>query len=832
MEGPSVLVRWVLSRPRNAGFDRAGPSPTGFKTEHPARLVAVLLLLLGGSMCPAQTTPNIILILTDDQGWTDTTARMDPSIPESASDFYRTPSLESLAASGMRFSNAYSPAPICSPSRVAIQSGKSPAQLQMTSNITGGDINNPTFLAHQTYPYTPPMPRMGLPLDEVTIAERIKQSNPDYLTAHYGKWHVNVGTENYGAQGYDYGGRLVGNPVTDPKASLALASTSNSFMQSSVDSDRPFFLQVSFEADHLPVLATEEKIDEYNALTPGERHTNPAYAAMNEELDIGIGRIMQQVKDLGIEDNTYIIYTSDNGGLRSSGATTNTPLYRGKHTLWEGGIRVPFMAQGPGIAAGSVSDVPIVGMDLYNTITELAGVTDPLPNGNEGASLVPLLENGGVLPAGMDSLQRGSGPNGELFFHSTHVEPSSAIRDGDYKLIRLYGYPGKDAQVSLFNLNQNLADEMPEKTAEMLAKLDAWLVNIDASYVYNVADDVSIRWSADNPGSMAGGWRSETNHDYLFREQWESEGAATPMQVAASSSHSGLPNQAFQFDGGDVMERKFFHVGSVSPAAYDLDHSATLEMWVKLDDLGQDHVLFESGDALNGLSLTLGNADADGLHDDLRFRVLDADGTHLTVTAPFGGAIDPTAEFVQLVAVINDDPIGRYVALYLNGEEIARVDGVNGSDSLDWDGFDPAGLGGIGGNALGANGGLGDRPFAGSGLLGQIALTQFDNFALTAEDILDRFNAVALPGDLNGDGFVGLDDLDLILHNWNLACPPGDPLADASGDHFVGLDDLDYILQLWNAGTPPGATLTNIPEPASLTTLLLSLALTRRGRGA
>lgn len=808
-----------------------------------APLVTTLLFLLGGSVCLAEPAPNIILILTDDQGWTDTSVMQDPSIPASASDYYQTPSLEKLAASGMRFSNAYSAAPICAPSRAAIQSGKSPAQLQITDNITSGDVTNSKFVTNQTFhTLTPPMPRTALQSSEITIAERIKQSNPDYLTAHFGKWHMNLDPWDHQSQGYEFGGRQPVDLINDPKATTAIAGISTDFMDFSVYLNRPFFMQVSFEADHYPILATQETIDKYNVLPKGERHTNPVYAAMNEELDTGIGQIMQKVKDLGIEENTYIFYTSDNGGLKSLKATNNDPLFSGKHMIWDGGIRVPFIVKGPDIQAGTVSDVPVVAMDLYNTITELAGVTDPLPEGVEGASLVSLLEKGGVLPAGVDSLQRANGPNGELFFHNTHLYPGSAIRDGDYKLVRLYGEPGQADEIYLFDLSQNvressdpdsnlnLAEDMPQKTAELLTKLDAWLVNVDASMPYDVAENVSIAWSADQPGDQANDWRSTTNHDYLFRELWESEGGDSPSSVSTSSALGGLPDQAFHFDGSDVLERKFFHVASIVPDAYDLDHSATFEMWVKLDDLSQERVLFESGDGLKGLSLTLGDADSDGLFDDLRFRVLDQYNSHLTATAPIGEAIDPTAEFVQLVAVMSDSPTDRYVAIYLNGEEIARVNGVNGLDPMDWDGFDPAGLGGIAGNGLGANGGWGDRPFAGSGLLGQIASFQFNNFALTSDDIRERFEAVALlPGDMDGDGFVGINDLIKVLSNWNRHVTTHDTqLGDSTGDGFVGIDDLNWILANWNAGTPPTSS---VPEPAAAGLVLLGsfTLLSRRG---
>ncbi len=809
-------------------------------------LILSLTGVLAGNVCHAQAQPNIIVILTDDQGWTDTSIHMDPGIPESKSDYYLTPNLELLAAGGMRFSNAYSPAPVCAPSRSAIQTGKSPAQLQITANVESGDINNFRFPAHQSlYPLTPPMPRTSVPLNEVTIAERVKQANPNYRTAHYGKWHLNVGVQNFKQQGYDEGGRQPADPILDPKATTVLTNLSMSFMEMSVTQARPFFLQVSYQADHTPILATQPTIDKYSNLTPGVRHTDPVYAAMNEELDTGIGQLLQKIQDLGIQDNTYIFYTSDNGGLDTSFATNNDPLYSGKGRVWEGGLRVPFIVKGPGIVPGTVSDIPVIGMDLFPTISELVGATEPLPDGIEGTSLLPILHNGGVLPANMNNLQRAYGPNGELFFHSTHYVPASAIRDGDFKLVKVYGEPGQPDQLFLFNLSQNitesqnpnsalnLANAMPQKTNELLAKLEAWLDAVDASLPYDVAENVSIQWNADQPGTIPNGWRSTTNHDYLFRELWESSSPSPLGTIPVNSSMGGLPGQAFDFNTGEMMRRKFFHVASIDSTTRDIDHSASIEMWVKLDDLIQNRILFESGDAIKGLSLTLGDADADGLHDDLRFRLLDEDGTSLTVNAPFGAGIDPTAEYVQIVSVLNDDPADRYAAIYINGQEVARVNGVNGTDPMDWDGFDEAGLGGIAGAGLGGNGGVGDLPFIGSGLLGQIALLQFDNFALSPADVLARFDAIAfLRGDLNGNGFVGIDDLNIVLNNWNQGVTIGDPLqGDPSNDGYVGIEDLNLILGNWNAGTPPGVA--GIPEPSVLGMMGLwgAGSVLRRGYG-
>ena len=173
-------------------------------------LTVVLLILLFARVSFAQTsTPNIVLILTDDQGWTSTSVQLDPDNPLSKSDFYQTPCLDALASQGMRFSNAYSSGPVCSPTRSSIQTGKSPAQLQMADIVNGGDLENPEVRFLITYvgePLSPPLPRTRLPLAEVTIAERIKQANPNYVAAHFAKWHMGLAGSHEvdpPLQGYD-----------------------------------------------------------------------------------------------------------------------------------------------------------------------------------------------------------------------------------------------------------------------------------------------------------------------------------------------------------------------------------------------------------------------------------------------------------------------------------------------------------------------------------------------------------------------------------------------------------------------------------------------------
>lgn len=459
----------------------------------------ILVLLLFASTAQAQ--PNILHILIDDLGWTDTSIQYDPNAPDSKSDFYQTPVLEQLAAEGMRFTDAYSSNPNCSPTRAAIQTGKSPAQLQMTDHILGGVVNSSRReKRYHDRPLIPPMPWHSIPDDEITIAEQLKAGNPDYRTSHHGKWGIVSpeyelpGLQDVLNQGYDVATDGIGvfPAGTDPKLNEGIALQAMDFMAETVALGRPFYTQISFKTVHTPFEAKQETLDKYYALPPGERHTLPIYAAMVEEMDTTIGTLLDKLVDLGIDDETYVIFTSDNGGKTSLGyGTSNVPLYNGKGAIWEGGIRVPLIIKGPGIAGDSVNRTPVITHDLFPTINDLAGNTNAEPNGVEGASLAPLLFGTA------SSVSRANGPNGELFWHYPHYtgsfKPCSAIRDGNYKLIRFYGENGADDKYFLFDLSQslteskdvnsplNLADDMPELVATLEAKLDNWLTAVGAS---------------------------------------------------------------------------------------------------------------------------------------------------------------------------------------------------------------------------------------------------------------------------------------------------------------------------------------------------------------
>lgn len=309
--------------------------------------------------------------------------------------------------------------------------------------------------------------------------------------------------------------------------------------------------------------------------------------------------------------------------------------------------------------------MPITSMDLYATISDLAGVTVPLPEDVESASLAPLLHNSGQLPPDLPNLVRRHADDGELYFHDPHYgsttelgprTPASAIRDGNYKLVRRYGENGGNDQIYLFDLAAditesidpnavvNLADDTPGKTAQLRAKLDPWLEAVDASFPYQVWDEVKLAWDAGSPGTDAGGWRSVTDVQYLDRERWSLPITNPPVLQAVSAFQDNI-STAFHFDGTAGLTRNLFHVSDAKrPDEFDGDRSAYFEFSVRFADLDQEHILFETGDTNMGLSLTVG--DADGLADELRFRALSDQGNDLTVTTQINRWADPVRDFI------------------------------------------------------------------------------------------------------------------------------------------------------------------------------------------
>jgi arylsulfatase A-like enzyme len=420
--------------------------------------------------------PNIIFILADDQGWNGTSVQMHPDMLNSKSDYYRTPNIERLARAGLRFSNAYSPGPMCSPTRASLQTGKSPAQLRMT-NVGG------------TRPATPSQ-RLVLPphsstlsTEEITIGETLKRAG--YATAWFGKWHLG-GDQGPAAHGYDEHDGPTGNAdgnskdPDNPKDIFGITNRGIAFIEKNAKSGKPFYLQLWHYAVHGAVQTRAATEATYAARPAGKTHQSAAFAAMTEDLDTSVGMILDKIDELAIADNTYIIYMSDHGaGLRLS---SNSPLRQGKGTLWEGGLRVPLIIRGPGVKPGAFCDVPTVGWDLFPTFCALAGVQDDMPPGIEGGSLRPLFATGtGNVKRDRDGIafhyphygQGGGGSNNS---------PHSVIVIDNYKLMKFY----ETNELYLFNLKEDigeqrdLSSELTEKTAMMHQRLKDYLKSVNA----------------------------------------------------------------------------------------------------------------------------------------------------------------------------------------------------------------------------------------------------------------------------------------------------------------------------------------------------------------
>ena len=422
------------------------------------------------SVTPSTAKPNIIFILADDQGWNGTSVQMHPDMPNSKSDFYRTPNLEELARRGLRFSHAYSPGPMCSPTRASLQTGKSPAQLRMTNVGRGGRSATPSQRLILP-PYS-----SSLSTDEITIGETLQSSG--YATAWFGKWHL--GGDGPGSHGYDESDGPTGNSdgntrdPQNPKDIFGITKRGIAFMEKNVKAGKPFYLQLWHYAVHGPVQSRDKTELAYAGRPPGQTHQATAFAGMTEDLDTGVGMIMDKVEELSISDNTYIIYMSDHGASRN--LSSNAPLNRGKGTLWEGGMRVPLIISGPGVKAGVFCNVPTVGWDMFPTFCELAGVDKPLPKGLEGVSLKTL------FATGQGNVDRAGGQIAFHFPHYSQGSPHSTITIEGFKLIKLYD----TNELQLFDLNNDigeqhdLATKYPDKTAMLHQHLNDYLKSVNA----------------------------------------------------------------------------------------------------------------------------------------------------------------------------------------------------------------------------------------------------------------------------------------------------------------------------------------------------------------
>jgi arylsulfatase A-like enzyme len=428
--------------------------------------------------------PNIVLILADDLGWRDLGCY--------GSSFYETPHLDRLAAGGMRFTDAYAASPVCAPTRASIHTGKHPARLHLTNFTIGPFYPYEKLLEPKWCPFMSPA--------EQTLAEVLRAAG--YRTCLVGKWDVgNLSNRRYhpANHGFDvvidgwdgtrsyfspYGkGSLPDGPpgeyLTDRQTEEAIK-----FIQE--NKGRPFYLYLAYNAVHTtrnpkkPLEGKAEYVEKYRRKLLRDRSQKEAvYAAMVQSVDDGVGRIIQTLAELDLAERTLVIFSSDNGGY--SRFTNNWPLRAGKGVLYEGGIRVPLIVYWPGrVRAGAVCRVPVSSVDFYPTIVRAAGIEletieqRPL----DGCDLKALFQD-----------PQGELPREALFWHYPHYyrtlrsEPHSAVRAGNYKLIKFYA----DERIELYDLSRdlgerdNLADQHPAVADRLQSLLDRWLKHVGAA---------------------------------------------------------------------------------------------------------------------------------------------------------------------------------------------------------------------------------------------------------------------------------------------------------------------------------------------------------------
>jgi arylsulfatase A-like enzyme len=419
--------------------------------------------------------PHLLLIVADDLGWRDLRVQGNVKL--------RTPRLDALAEESIRFTDAYSASPVCSPTRAAMITGLAPARLRITQH--GADTER---FWPQDRTVQPPPTSGNLSLTTPTLAERLRRAG--YATGFFGKWHLGESDPFWpGVRGFDInvGGCDLGGPPTyfdpyriptiEPRKpgeylTDRLADEATTFLRR--ERERPMFVCLWTYNPHFPFEAPAELIEHYQG-QEGPGLKNPIYGGQIEATDRAIGRVLDELDRLKIADETLVIFTSDNGGW--TGATDNRPLREGKGYLYEGGIRVPLFVRWPGVTkAGTTNDTPVVTMDLAATILDAAGVS--LSDGEhlDGVSLRPIFAG--------KKLDRDA-----LFFHYPHFafhkenRPGSAIRQGRFKLIHHYS----DDSLELYDLAEDIGEQRdlaalkPQRASEMHERLISWLKKTNAA---------------------------------------------------------------------------------------------------------------------------------------------------------------------------------------------------------------------------------------------------------------------------------------------------------------------------------------------------------------
>ena len=419
--------------------------------------------------------PNVLFILIDDMGWMDLGCQGNKNL--------RTPNIDNLAKGGMRFTDAYAPAPVCSPTRAAIITGQSPARLQITNHLPHQDRFTP-----KDSKLLPAKMLNHLSLESETLAERLKK-DAHYATAFIGKWHLYTGRDkkyNPLNQGFDIniGGCSYGGPPTffDPYRidflpdrkegeylPNRLADEAIAFISEQNSKDKSFFVALWNYTVHWPMEAPDKLVEKYKNL-PVKGYRDHRYAAMIEAMDIAIGKVLKSLDDLNITEETLVIFTSDNGPF--GGVGDASPLRADKGHLYEGGIRVPLIVRWPGkVEAGAVEETPVILTDLHPTILSATGLDFNSTIPNDGHNLLPLLK-------GKEKLK-----NRAVYWHYPNFafhrdnRLGSAIREGDHKLIHFYDTDS----VELYNLKNDIGEKndlsgkMPQLASRLKNKLKVWL---------------------------------------------------------------------------------------------------------------------------------------------------------------------------------------------------------------------------------------------------------------------------------------------------------------------------------------------------------------------
>lgn len=433
--------------------------------------------------------PNLIFVLIDDMGWRDLCCY--------GSRYYETPNIDRLASEGMMFTDAYTCGPNCAPTRASLMSGQyTPRHGVITVDSSE---RGPAHLRRLI-----PVPNKTVLESKImTIAEALRPAG--YVSASMGKWHLGDDPQlGPLGQGFDVnvGGYQAGHPRSyfspyrnpelkdGPKGEyLTDRLTDEALKFVEANRDRPFFLYLPHYAVHTPLQAKKDMVEKYKAKRESNGQGNPTYAAMIESVDKGIGRIMDKLDELRLTDNTVVIVSSDNGGvggyrelgIKGAEITSNAPLRGGKGMLYEGGIRVPLIIRWPdAVKPGTRCGIPVISVDFYPTLLEIAGAPSTRFQALDGESIVPLLKGAGSLKREavfwhFPAYLQGSGG-------TWRTTPAGAIRKGKWKLLEFF----EDKHIELYNLDEdigekkNLYEKMPEKAKELYKLLKDWRKSVNA----------------------------------------------------------------------------------------------------------------------------------------------------------------------------------------------------------------------------------------------------------------------------------------------------------------------------------------------------------------